>query len=351
MLLLTSLPVDLLVGLPHYLHDIEDFKNASSTCRTLRDTLSQAQPNTILRLALTSAPVFAQPHPFFLVAATANRLSDWALQNEENTARLRQSFRGGMEGLLELCKEKSGLTMEDIRRLHLLRFSAINPTSDLIDRLAGPAWSNTENFWSGGVSDPATITCQPSRATFQIAIYGELFKSSMEATINPSKNLPSHSTETRLDFIRYCIPDWICEVGYYGMPPPERIGPYAEHHENLPPDQIALQFLLSKDRWCEKWHSVCRQIGPDFSEHWRQQLFFCAAQCQGLEGMRMLGPEGTKNWEESLQKMKEAIMRMNESNKPKTVKFGRNITWDFPNMATDVNVLMSGYWPQPIGPS
>lgn len=118
---LTDLPTELLLVLPQHLHNIEDFVNLSSSCRTFHKVLTGTSPNIILHLAAASARVFFRPSPHFLVAATARQISHWALLSAENYTDLRQAFYGGMDSLLELCISKAGLTMEDIRRLHASR--------------------------------------------------------------------------------------------------------------------------------------------------------------------------------------------------------------------------------------
>ena len=43
-------------------------------------------------------------------------------------------------------------------------------------------------------------------------IYGELFVGSMQAVLESEKELlPSFDIEIRLDYIKYCIPDWSCQ--------------------------------------------------------------------------------------------------------------------------------------------
>ena len=180
--------------------------NASSSCRTLRTAFAKASPNTILRLAAASSQVFFRPAPHFLIAATVHQLSEWALLSPENTLELRRAFQGGIDALFELCVCKAGTTMDDIRRLHASRFTLINPISDMIDRCAGKQWNAIPEFWDGGVSEPATVTVDADRSLFQIIIYGELFRSSMRAAIEPSLNLPRFDLDTRLEFIKYCIP-------------------------------------------------------------------------------------------------------------------------------------------------
>ncbi|ESK94725.1 hypothetical protein Moror_14220 [Moniliophthora roreri MCA 2997] len=141
---LLDLPFEVLCSLPLYIRNIEDFNEASSTCSILYRAFSTATPNTILRLAAASSPTFFTPH--LLIAATARQVSDWALQSSSNTEALREALQGGTDGLLNLCVEKAGLTLDDLRRLHLARFSLVNPSSDKIDKMAGDQWYQTPNF-------------------------------------------------------------------------------------------------------------------------------------------------------------------------------------------------------------
>jgi hypothetical protein len=134
---LLDLPNELLLSLPEYMSNIEDFTNAASSCRTLRAAFAQTHPNRILRLAAASSLVFFRPDPWFLVAVTARQVSQWGLESSENTEVLRAAFRGGVLPLIELCISVAGITMADIRRMHACRFETINPVSDMIDRMAG----------------------------------------------------------------------------------------------------------------------------------------------------------------------------------------------------------------------
>jgi hypothetical protein len=75
-LTLRSLPGDILVMLPEYLHNIEDYMNLSSTCRALRNNMSNPKPNILLKLAAASSRIFFRPSPHFLVAATGRELDN-----------------------------------------------------------------------------------------------------------------------------------------------------------------------------------------------------------------------------------------------------------------------------------
>lgn len=346
---LLDLPVELLLLIPNFLHNIEDFTNLSSTCRTLRGTLESTSSNAILSLAASSSRTFFRPDPHYLIAATVRQVSDWALLNNDNTEILRQAFQGGVDTLFNLCLSKAGLTMSDIRRLHSTRFTTINPVTDMIDKCAGAQWYDTPNYWYGGVSDPETIGFDPPRSKFQIVIYGELFSTTMKAAHEPGLALPRFDLDTRLDYVKYCIPDPMCYSGYRGMKP-LAVGPYASGDRNIisqiEDDQVRLYHILNCRTWREAWEAVWHQIGPDFDEQWRQQMWESAVQMQGLEGLEMLRPGGVEKWRSRLVEMRREIEELDERFKPEVHKFGsqEHETSDAPNLAADIYVTVSGYW-------
>ncbi|GAB1201136.1 hypothetical protein APSETT444_010523 [Aspergillus pseudonomiae] len=297
---LDALPNEILCLLPLYIDNIETFTNAAASCRRLRDCLYTAHPNTILRLAAASAPTFFSPHPHFLVAATARQVSDWALGNEARTSDLRRAFQGGIDSLYEFCLQRAGLTLEDIRRTHLARFSTINPLSDKIDKMAGRQWYATPGFWNGGVSEPYTVATEPDRATFQIITYGELFGRSMDAFLQPEKNLPYFDIRTRIDYFTYCLPDWT-----------------AMHH------------ILHCGRWRRMWAAAIRSVlGDDDAftdedeeeEHWRKRMLRNALQSQGLEGMQLVTLPVEKMDKEYVQKVRRMKQQIDQLNQPPPVE-------------------------------
>jgi hypothetical protein len=345
-MMLTNLPNELLMTLPQHLHNIEDFMNASSSCRKLRDAFARTTPNTILQLAAAQSRVFFRPDPYFLVAATAPEVGQWGLQSTENTEVVRAAFRNGIEGLFELCVSVAGLTMGDVRRLHLSRFKIVNPVEDMIDRMAGKQWYETPNFWDGGVSDAYTIDCEPMRTTFQLAIYGELFGSSMNAFLQPSLSLPRYSLDARLDYIRYCVPDWITHQGSPGLGAPDPTGPYVDKDFGCG-DGLALHHVVHTGRWRRPWERIRLQIGPDFEEEWRQEMWEEAAQLHGLAGFEMLvKTEFLENWRGKLHEIRTQIEQLDPKNRPKESKFGRleNVAYDCPMISKEIHVCIAGYW-------
>ncbi|BCS21756.1 uncharacterized protein APUU_22188A [Aspergillus puulaauensis] len=355
--MLLSLPNEILCLLPDFIDNIETFTSAAATCRRLRDALNAAPPQTILRLAAASAPTFFSPHPHFLVLATARAASNWALGDAERVRELRSALQGGIDGFYQFCLHRSGLTLADIRRTHLARFSIINPLSDKIDKMAGRQWYSTPDFWDGGVSEAYTIQTEADRATFQLLIYGEMFASTMEAFLEPERGLPFHDLTTRLTYITYCLPDWSCRSysGFDVLP----TGPYADGD---PPegDQVAFHHILSCWRWECLWGDAIRSLlfenpasfpqrGRNEEEHEWQKLLRDALQVQGLEGMQLVTLPKEQISPAVLERAMAIKARVRQIPCPPAVTtFGRRriltVSSDAPDPAREVRVCCAFHW-------
>lgn len=344
-MILIDLPNEVLFMLPRYLHNIEDFMNASSSCHTLRSLFAGTKPYTILNLVAAQSRVFFRPDPYLLVAATASQVGKWGLGSKENEEVVRAAFRNGIEGLFELCVSVAGLTMPDIRRLRLARFDLINPVEDMIDRMAGKQWYDTPNFWNGGVSDAYTIDCEPMRTTFQYIIYAELFGASMSAWLQPQLSLSQYSLDARLDYMRYCVPDSIARHGSPGLGMPEPTGPFIDP-DFYSGDGLALYHILSTGRWLRPWEVIRRSIGPDFEEEWRQEVWLEAVQLHGLTGLEMLvKPDGLEKWRPKLQEIRSQIEQLDNAHRPKIRNFGKYIAHDCPMPSKEIRITIAEYWP------
>ncbi|EPE34832.1 hypothetical protein GLAREA_10527 [Glarea lozoyensis ATCC 20868] len=345
-----NLPQELIAMLPLHIHTIEDFMNLSSTCVTLRNGLSRTTPNQILRMAAAQRRIFFRPDPHFLIAATARQLSEWALLSSENTHILREAFKDGPDALLELCIEKSGITMEEIRRLHALRFTVLNPVADLIDRAAGKQWYDVPNFWEGGRSDAGTIFCEPERAMYQIITYGELFSSTLKAVLYPELGLPKHDLDTRLDYLMYCVPDSVCEPRRRLVSCAEPRGLYAPGRKIVEADQMALRHLLRTRKWREPFEAIQETIGPKYESeddnevHWKQKLWISAAQCRGFDSVTALQLGASSQYTKSLEDDRTRIDIMETEPQRFTIGSRRNPAHEFPHMGDEVFLCMRGYW-------
>ena len=368
---LLSLPPDILILLPEHLHNIEDYTNLSSTCKTLRECMKTATPNTILRLAAAQSTTFFRPSPLFLAAATAKQLGNWARQSEANERVLASKLEEGNDALLDLAVEHCGLTMVRIRELHLMRFSIINPVTDIIDQCVGQQWYSTPNFWNGGVSDAYTIHSEPHATLFHLAIYGELFGPDLEALLDQDMSARRLGVSTRIQFIKYCIPDFAttCEGQYGGVSTRSSdlrwlvkpTGPYKpdengwsgprENHNQ------ALAWTIKSSRWRPHWKRMREKAGPDFeknfqddwwfveNEHrerdWRQRMWENVMICQGLDGLAQLRPSLQDAWIPKVKEWRERISRLERE--PDVFRIGRQATLQYPFLLGDLRVCAGGY--------
>lgn len=381
---LLSLPRDILILLPDFLHNIEDHKNLSSTCREMRRCMQTATPKTIVRLAAAQSTTFFRPSPLFLAAATARELGQWARQSDANEAEFRSRLEEGNDALLELAVEHCGLTMERIRELHLMRFSIINPVTDVIDKCVGEQWYATPDFWNGGVSDAYTIDSEPHETVFHLSIYGELFGPDLEALLDQNTSARKLSVETRIQFIKYCLPDFatICGdvmfggggqlhgVSDHSGDPRWRVkatGPYKpdenghsapEHNHNQ-----ALTWTLQSSRWRPHWKRMREKAGPDFEENfqddwwfvedehhersWRQRMWETVMVCQGgLDGLAMIRPDLQDAWIEKVKEWRDKISKLERE--PDLFRIGRQATLEYPFLLGDLRVCAGTYIDQPF---
>lgn len=366
-----SLPRDVLILLPDYIHNIEDYMNLSSTCTALRDCMRTASPQNILRLAAVQSSTFFRPSPHFLVTATARELGHWARQSQANEDELATRLEEGIDGLLALALQHCGLTMDRIRQLHLQRFSIINPVTDVIDKCVGAQWYALPNFWDGGAGDAYTIASDPPATLFHLALYGELFGPDFEAYLDPAgQSVRRLSVETRLEFVKYCIPDcatYDCQDDAWdvlmpgGSIDPRRAvkdtGPYSKSTD-LPYEQnnVALVWVLKSTRWRPHWREMRARAGvtdfqsdfedgwwydPDDEQDWRQRMLEAVMVCQGLEGLGMMRPGLQDDWIEKTRTWRERIASFEKE--PEWIKVGRQATLEYPFLLGDLRICGTGY--------
>lgn len=367
---LLSLPRDILILLPEHIHNIEDYTNLASTSRELRVCMNAATPKSVLRLAAARSRTFFRPSPHFLVAATARELGVWARQSDAHEQELASKLENGIDALLDLALDHCGLTMERIRELHLMRFSTINPAADIIDQCVGKQWYRTPRFWNGGVSDAYTISSEPHESVFHLAIYGELFGPDLDAFLNQNTSVRRLSVDTRIEFIKYCLPDFATtctnhpsDIGFESADPRrrvKRIGPYVPNEMGNPypmeNHNLALTWVLRSSRWRPHWKRMRAKAGPDFQDDfrdlwlcneeqhhgldWRQRMWENVMVCQGLDGLGMIRPSLQDQWVERVREWREKICELEKE--PELVKVGRHTTLEYPFLLGDMRVCAIG---------
>lgn len=400
---LLSLPPEILALLPDHLQTIEDLLSTGSTCRALRHAMDAARPSTILRLAASQTRIFFRPSPHYLVTAAARELGHWARQSGANEQQLALGMREGLDGLLELATGDAGcgLTLARIRELHEMRFSVMNPVTDIIDKCVGQQWYAIPDFWNGGADDAYTIDAAPSETLFHLAIYGELFGPDLDALLDPDdpkyKDHRSLTPETRLEYVKYSIPDSATHsCGQYDpkkiritTPPDERrmvraTGPYKGNEYRGPNHNLALTWTINSSRWRprlaemrnlvagvlefredsdpdwwyeEEDHAHNAAVIPngslgnaDYQSKWRQRMWENVMVCQGLEGLQMLLPQsdgagettaGRERWAGKVRAWRRQIEKLERE--PALVKVGRQATLVSPYLLGDLRICVSGY--------
>ncbi|KAK8128057.1 hypothetical protein PG984_009165 [Apiospora sp. TS-2023a] len=406
---LLSLPPEILALLPDHLQTIEDLLNTGSTCRALRNATDAARPSTILRLAAAQTRIFFRPSPHYLVTAAARELGHWARKSEANEQRLALSMREGLDGLLELAAGDAGcgLTMARIRELHEMRFSLMNPVTDIIDKCVGQQWYEIPDFWDGGASDAYTIDSAPSETLFHLAIYGELFGPDLDALLDPDTHKEHRplTPETRIEYIKYGVPDSATHAcGHFDPkrtrittpPDPRRMvhatGPYSGN-DYRPQHNLALTWTINSSRFRPRLAEMRNKVAgvPEFREDydpgwwyvemdhahnvvigeyapgssrsgslgsteyqntWRQRMWENVMVCQGLEGLQMLlpgkggGGETTarrERWADKVRGWRRQIEELERE--PALVKVGRQATLVSPYLLGDLRICVSGYVP------
>ncbi|TGO76424.1 hypothetical protein BELL_0156g00110 [Botrytis elliptica] len=188
--------IDLLLLLPHYLDNIEDFIHLSSSCKTLHNIYTEHPPlpGLLFELAAASSLEIFEPKPHFLIAGIARQIGEWAIQTPENRTEFHESFKTeGISGLFELCKKRGKLTLDEMRDL----FDRKSTLSSLVfihlrRRNRAVYHERTEML-----------------PYLQIAMFGGLFAASVRNFCEPGIANPLH-TSIRLDWWVKCCPDASC---------------------------------------------------------------------------------------------------------------------------------------------
>lgn len=335
--------------------------------------MATATPNTVLRLAAAQTKVFFRPSPHFLVAATARELGDWARLCDQNEDELANKLEAGIDALMDLVLEHCGLTMDRIRKLHLMRFSILNPVENLIDQCVGQQWQKHPTYWGDGSCDAYTISAEPSKTIFHLIIYGELFSPDLDAILNQNMQKRRLILVTRLEFIKYCLPDIACHGnGSFNTQRDPQLDPRREVKTTGPYRRklgggykygkanniLALIWVISSRRWRPHWKEVREKSAPEFQvdfedywlndrqdhceQDWRQRLWENVMICQGFEGLEMIREGLQDRWIPKIQEWRDKIARLERERD--VIQVGRYMfTLDYPWLLGDLRCCVSGY--------
>lgn len=203
---------------------------------------------------------------------------------------------------------------------------------------------------------------------FHLIIYGELFAPDLDAFLEGDAQKRRLTVDTRLEFIKYCVPDFACHLkGRAESSDPRRAvkstGPYAlwsldGSYEVFPKNNnLALTWVIRSARWRPHWRAVRDKAGPDFqadfvdewwadeaggdSGDWRQRLWENVMICQGFEGLEMIREDTQDRWIPKIREWREKIAGLERE--PLIVKVGKQTTLEIPYLLGDLRCCASGY--------
>lgn len=200
---LDELPLDILVSqIPEYILSIYDFYSLLSTNRLFYDLYgSENAPLYALPpiLPRPDGQYLMQPHPHLLIAGAARQIGDWAGTSKENDDELYKCLLRENDGLLELAEKVARMTLRQMRELYELKYSLLNPLSDLVDDEVGRPDDDESNF---------TFVDHPDELVLNMWIYNELFHAFPDQIMG---RLPAHISpieiRTRYRWLTMCMPD------------------------------------------------------------------------------------------------------------------------------------------------
>lgn len=196
-MLLTELPTDILVMLPQYLNSIDDLYSIISTCRTLHSTCNDPHIKLRPQLRRRDGQYLYQPHPHLLIAGCARQVGDWAVSSPTNRSAFHDAVRRGIPGLLTLSTEVARMSLKDMRELHGVKYTVLNPLTKRLE-IENPK-DEDEDF--------LTQLEHPDLCILNYWIYSDLFRHTIEASYR-CVDVRAQLTDTiRLDYVKYCIPD------------------------------------------------------------------------------------------------------------------------------------------------
>lgn len=202
-----------------------------------------------------------------------------------------------------------------------------------------------------------------------LIIYGELFAPDLDAVLDQDESKRRLSLETRLEFIKYCVPDTACHLmgqttrekaKFDPLRVVQNTGPYAldekGRYQNRPNNNsLGLIWVIRSSRWRPRWQALRAKAGPEFQpdfdddeqdvggeEHdWRQKLWEDVMMCQGLDGLEMLREELQDGWVPRIKEWRDKIGRLEKE--PEMTKIGSSSTYEYPFLLGDLGCCISGY--------
>lgn len=402
---ISCLPSEVMQHVLVMLDDLRDIVALKLTSKAIHSICCSMSPANLLIAASKAHCQMFQPAPYFLIAVVAKDLRVWLSKHPEATSDLQTAIQGGSWSLMEFCFGRTRLTWQHIADIHRFRTAIMEPAAELIASAAGrkmpevPDPTATRGHLTctiGGSQD--CVIDDSMRSLLQLAIYGDLFggRDEFEAFLNCSaldttrKTNPSTEAleplipvETRLDFVKYCVPDIACFwlrdfIESKGLPAQYmfpstlrfvlRAGPYQDHDDRgavgesvrSTNDQRGLLLLLESRGWNDAWSTVRDSIGRrhtlmdgnesrlwylDTPQNWKELLWCNLSMMQGLAGFEMLFPDRHQEWnkwEALFTGWRDKLAAI--EHQPRMYRCGWRRTFGFPFLLGDLKICIGPWW-------
>ncbi|KAJ7645610.1 hypothetical protein DFH06DRAFT_590729 [Mycena polygramma] len=332
---LDTLPAELLINLPNYLHSLEDLCSLFSTSRTLYRACANPEPKVIPRLAASSGRVFFRPHPHLLIAATARQVADWAVQHDDRRLLLEQAIQGGVSKLLELAIDVAELTMDDIRNLYAYKCNVLNPLDRRLDFEAGPS-----------SDDSMTVCNDPETTLLSWVIYGELFHHSLELAYLPFPRNKPLSSIIRYKWFVYCMPD-VNSFDYMGFPrdgseTPQFFKEYVQSEDDRF-QQLSMNHATEQFFTSSLWKVL--EDTPAFQATSSRETFTSSVMHMGLKSLEVLVPGGLEKCQEDLNRIADGMREVVVTDGHLQQLIGDPWLWTpYPTLRSDLSFTLWGSW-------
>ena len=186
---ISTLPMEILSQLPHFLDNLDDLYALLSTSRLFYHACAGTSaklppsPTTDKRLTL---------------AGTARQVADWAVQSQEHRDKLWSAIEDGNYGLLRLASEVARMSLDGIRALHGAKLEIINPMVENLRKQCQKCGQG--KFHKKHCLDFTT-------ALYDFVTYCELFHHDVVSWLYKDSAINPLGLLMRLHWISRCLPD------------------------------------------------------------------------------------------------------------------------------------------------
>ncbi|KAL1986877.1 hypothetical protein VTN96DRAFT_5294 [Rasamsonia emersonii] len=319
---LTTLPRELLWEVLDHLDSLLELHSLLLTCKYLYQSCDGAPRKIVSAIVSRSDQLELpqlEPYPHLLLAASARRLADWAIQNDKRRKQLKLALHGGIWSLFELAMEKVPIGLDEIREIWRWKEDVLEPITRDLDECCGPEAQKQ-------LLDDSPICDTPQLSLLLWVIYGELFHHTFSFVCDNHQHLyhdappPLEPLDcfTRFKFLVYCVPDFECfeQLGIEH----QNLHPRVQRYMNDPAStirqqgsmEVACENYLHPDQWADALGlgvTICADPRDLFrySENIEELLYISTVMHWGKRSLEVLLPSRAAKYAAELEHLRSKI--------------------------------------------